>query len=307
MTRSRPCVLALAPLLATLTSCATDGYEVVVRFEPEALAREVETVEVAVVARCADHAAADAEVDGALAAVRVRRGAAAPALGELRAGSFGLLARGRDGACRVVAYGCRAVELEAGGEGRLEVVLGRVDGPPCPAGTWCVGDACEPIAPDADVDDAAADVDVADAETPADADARGDADLDADPPPHDADEGRDATPDADPPCDCRIDGECRTAGEVDPDDPCQGCDPSRSTTAWRDLPDGEPCVNDGGAGVCRIGALGNSTCCSGCWALDRVLCVPGNTNLACGHGGGGCVPCVAPERCDEATGTCETP
>jgi hypothetical protein len=116
---------------------------------------------------------------------------------------------------------------------------------------------------------------------------------------------------------CRIDGKVYRAGTRNPANPCEGCRPGKSTTAWSPLNDGVSC-NDGNR--CTSGTVCQSGVCSGgaqkdCSSLDNV-CATGVCDPATGrcqkqvHDG---LPCVAsstsdPETCTvgqcDATGTC---
>jgi hypothetical protein len=53
---------------------------------------------------------------------------------------------------------------------------------------------------------------------------------------------------------CVIDGACRAAGELDPQDACRQCEPARSPDAWSELADATP------AGVgCQVGRIATAT------------------------------------------------
>lgn len=72
---------------------------------------------------------------------------------------------------------------------------------------------------------------------------------------------------------CAIDGRCYSAGDRNPENPCEECDPSRSATAWSDRPDGSSypggqfCLGQ----VCRNGAPsdGAPPCAEECSSCDE--------------------------------------
>ena len=94
---------------------------------------------------------------------------------------------------------------------------------------------------------------------------------------------------------CRIGGTVYNAGDKNPMNACQGCDPVKSDMAWTNL-DGQPCAK----GTCEAGA-----CCTGCW--DGAAChAPGVAT--CGIGGAACADCNDKNPCHvpscTAQGTC---
>ncbi|MCB9735738.1 MAG: hypothetical protein H6745_24395 [Deltaproteobacteria bacterium] len=89
---------------------------------------------------------------------------------------------------------------------------------------------------------------------------------------------------------CLIDGACRDAGGVAPDNPCLTCDPARSKTVWSPVADGASCDADGDgctvgdaclAGSCRPG--GTPTCSDGLGCTDDVCVSTGATSFDCSH------------------------
>ncbi|RMH38510.1 MAG: hypothetical protein D6689_19430 [Deltaproteobacteria bacterium] len=86
--------------------------------------------------------------------------------------------------------------------------------------------------------------------------------------------------------DCYIDDTCYTAGDANPTNACEICDPSASADAFTPLPDGAAC-DDGDA--CTAG----ETCGpDGCTGGEPVACAdPG--------------PCQAPGTCNPDSGECE--
>ncbi|NLH50501.1 MAG: hypothetical protein GX444_18140 [Myxococcales bacterium] len=81
-------------------------------------------------------------------------------------------------------------------------------------------------------------------------------------------------------CDgCRIDGLCRAAGEANPDNPCEVCDPPQNEDAWSAAADDT---------VCDDGLF--------CNGADRCL-----AGACSGHEGD---PCEAADSCDETADQC---
>jgi formylglycine-generating enzyme len=78
---------------------------------------------------------------------------------------------------------------------------------------------------------------------------------------------------------CSIGGTLYSAGEANPNDLCQSCQPSTSTTAWSD-----PCRTEGG--TCHAG-----TC------TKAPSCAPGGAGMStCGAGGSGAESCCTSPR-----------
>jgi len=140
-----PLIIALAVAVA---GCDQGRYLLVVRFDPEGLADEVDRVDVAVVESC-DGQPTESGGDpvGVTRQVWVERAGAGEDLGRLDPGRYGLYGRGRSTAtCSIVAAGCTEIEVEAGGEGTLELELTAVSGPGCDPGEQCEAGLC--VAPD---------------------------------------------------------------------------------------------------------------------------------------------------------------
>lgn len=121
--------------------CDSGGYDVEIRFDPEALADDAQGVEVALGAPCADQTLGEPPV-GAVASAVARRSGGSMALGDLEPGDYGLVALARDGGCAVMAAGCADVSIEAGGSGTLAVTLEAATGPGCAAGRTCDDGVC---------------------------------------------------------------------------------------------------------------------------------------------------------------------
>ncbi len=274
---------ALALSVAALAAAGcSEGYRVLVRFDPPELVDELEWIEVALVDDCGAQPGGGAALVGARRRFEVRRGESPPALGEVEPGDYGVAVRGRSETCRVAAAGCSGVTLAPGERGLLVVTARPVEGPGCDPTERCQDGACVADGGDADAD--------------ADEDAGADADGDS-PPDPDAD--------ADQVCPCRIDGECYEEGETSPWSPCEACDPERDPTAWSRVAEGSACVEDDGqAGTCRTGLLGGMSCCAGCWLLEGMVCMPGTMDVACGDRGAACEICVSPEVCLPLLGRC---
>ncbi len=87
---------------------------------------------------------------------------------------------------------------------------------------------------------------------------------------------------------CRINGTFRSAGEVNPSNVCQACDPSVQTRGWTNVPNGVSC-DDGNActqtDACKKGV---------CTGSNAVVCVALDE-------------CHVPGVCDPATGRCSDP
>lgn len=129
-----------------MLACDEGGYSLLVTFDPEALSRVVDGIEVSLVENCRDQPSGGAGPDGAIKTVSLNRGGRADALGSVEPGSYGIYGIGRSvSTCEVVATGCITADLEAGGEETLTLVLFAVDGPGCEEGTRCVEGACEPV------------------------------------------------------------------------------------------------------------------------------------------------------------------
>ena len=92
---------------------------------------------------------------------------------------------------------------------------------------------------------------------------------------------------------CLVASACHADGAADPQNPCQRCASSTSTTAWSPQPAGTACAG----GVC-VGAA----CCTGC--LGGGACLPGTSTTACGAAGKACVACSAGLTC--SGGSCQS-
>lgn len=130
----------LLGLLAVVGACGEPEYEIVVRFDPAALAESVERLEVALVDDCEEQVLGQPAASERV--VAWSRGGRAGALGVTEAGRHGLYARGLSASCEPVASGCEPVDLEDGGSGRLVVTVRAATGPGCPTGTSCRAGAC---------------------------------------------------------------------------------------------------------------------------------------------------------------------
>jgi len=140
--RARALIIAVG-CLAAGTGCASDGYLVVVRLSEEVPRADVYRIEVAIVSSCERQTASD--VAGVVTRVDVTADGTVGELGAVAHGSYGLYARGISRACRIIAYGCVPIELEAGGEGALEVTMGPVSSPLCGGSETCTDSVCSPL------------------------------------------------------------------------------------------------------------------------------------------------------------------
>jgi hypothetical protein len=75
---------------------------------------------------------------------------------------------------------------------------------------------------------------------------------------------------------CQIDGITVEPFQTNPQDSCQLCDPTLSTTAWSIVPDSNPCGQNLDQ-ICCGGVCG--ACEDGCF-IDGVLYFPGDINPA---------------------------
>jgi len=119
---------------------------------------------------------------------------------------------------------------------------------------------------------------------------------------------------------CVLEGACAPSGTVDPQNPCNTCQPATDQAAWTSLADGEPC---GGENVCFEGACcdplpacedkdcGDNACGGECGTCedgfacsDQGLCncVQQCDGKACGDDGcgGQCGTCGTGFACDDA-------
>ncbi len=290
-------LLGLFALL--LSSCSGGEYSIVVRFDTQALADQVDRVEVYLVSACGALDTTGAEPASPEGRLDLRRGATTTTFSAVAAGSYGLYARGYDGAtCQVIAAGCESVTLEAGGSGELVVTLSMINGPLCPTGMPCRDGVCG-------VDDGG----------------MPDGGMDA---------AMDAPMDTAVPCSCVPCASCDDAGVCIADnsacgagmycDLVTGCtagDPCTTDTECID--DGNPCTTtscDTDLGICvanavmdgtsctddagRDGRCRASTCCTGCW--DGGACVAGDDVASCGLEGARCTACDDGNAC--TTDTC---
>ena len=273
-------------LLLSLGACTGGEYTVVVRFEPEALADDVERVEVFLVPECGTLGNAGEDPTSSGPRIDVSRGSMAGVFSAVAPGGYGLYARGWSGSCGVVAAGCDPVNLKSGGEGELVVIVRSVSGPGCPAGTTCTAGAC--VGPDAGPPDA-------------------------------------GMTDTGPPCICADCADCDGTGACIPDHGMCGpgtyCDPIDGCTAGEPCPadgsacpgDGNPCTTvscDDALGICVPdptmdgtgctaggvdGQCRGGDCCVGCW--DGGACIGGDDIAACGGGGEVCISCNDSNAC----------
>lgn len=133
-------MLAVGSLALVIGSCEVTGYEVLVRFEAQALADAAVRVELALVPLC-DNQPDGSEPLNAVLDVSLRATEPATPLGRVAPGSYGLYGRALSSDCRVVASGCEPVQVEAGGTGQLAVSLVANWGAAClPA--QCVNSVC---------------------------------------------------------------------------------------------------------------------------------------------------------------------
>ena len=110
------------------------------------------------------------------------------------------------------------------------------------------------------------------------------------------------------PDDCVIDGVCRAAGEANPDNPCQRCDPTQAAAAWSPAADDTPCVADADGctadvcqgGVCTVGPT--RTCDDGLECTDDACQSDAADAFSCTHTPNG-AGCYAAEACFQVGGT----
>jgi len=292
--------------LFALTSCAAGEYTVVVRFETPTLAAQVERLEVHLVESCGALATTGADPIGPIQTLDLRRGGTTTTFSAIAAGTYGLYARGYDGAtCQVVGAGCDTVSVEAGGEGELIVTVLSIAGPLCPAGMPCTAGVCGVM--DAGVPDGGMDTGV---DAPMDTavpcscvDCAGCDDAGAciaDNALCGAGEYCDLIGGCTMGTPCSSDAEC-----IDDGNPCTSvaCDIGLGICVPTAMMDGTACDDSGTAGQCRAGA-----CCTGCW--DGGACVGGDAVAACGAGGERCMGCDDANVCTADgcnAGACENP
>lgn len=309
--RSRVISRLLLVVAAGLLSSCSDGYRVVVRFDPPTLAEEVSGIDVALVGRCEAQDLSSPLLNGEVSRVWARRGERLGGLGDVPAGTYGLVGRGRDASCRIVAAECVEVTLDGRGSGDLEIVLSRIDGAGCPPGTYCRDLSCVTGSDgdgDTDIDsdtdsDVDSDVD-SDADTDGDTDVDSDVDSDID---SDVDSDVDSDSDSDEVCDCVIEGACYRAGDQPPENVCYACRPEYDTTLWWPLDPRTPCFEYGEAGTCNLDVdYDLYICCPTCWIPGEDFCNidPWDPTL-CGRGGDWCEFCAPPFLCIYEAGFCE--
>jgi hypothetical protein len=126
-------------LVTTSAACTDPGYEVVVLFDPPALADDAVAISISVIDECSVQPLGQVPAEPVVREILLRRGDELSALGPLSPGQYGLYALARANDCRVVAAGCEPVDLENGGSGRLTVSADGADGPACGDGFLCDG------------------------------------------------------------------------------------------------------------------------------------------------------------------------
>lgn len=126
---------------------------------------------------------------------------------------------------------------------------------------------------------------------------------------------------------CQIDGACYADGQVNPDDGCQLCDPSKTVSAWstRSCADSLTCtVNRCVAGSCDFSQIQNGFCLIGgtcyatgtsrpadeCWECtasssqtdwtvqDGKACTQGGNSGRCDSSGSCCIGCLGGGTCE---------
>lgn len=111
-----------------------------VQFDPS-LRDDATRVGVYLVQNC-PQGSLEGNLQGVVAEVEFRVDEAAPAIGEVEPGEYGLLARAWNDDCELVAAACRSVRVEAGGSTPLSVLLIEATGRRCAAAETCAAGEC---------------------------------------------------------------------------------------------------------------------------------------------------------------------
>lgn len=136
---------SIALAAALIVGCGGDGYDVVLRvLEPDSAS--VALIEASVLVGCSELDAMPSMPDPPVAVqlVEIRPGDPGPSFTPIATGTYGFAARAFTSDCSLVAWTCHDVHVEAGGEGRIDLVLDQYDpgSPVCKLGTVCIDARC---------------------------------------------------------------------------------------------------------------------------------------------------------------------
>lgn len=126
-------------LVSAIWSCASE-HPVRIQFD-SSIRDDATRVGVYLVQNC-PQGSLEGDLQGVITEVEFSIDDAAPAIGDVEPGDYGLLARAWNDECELVAAACRSVRVEAGGSAPLSVLLIEANGRRCAATEACTAGEC---------------------------------------------------------------------------------------------------------------------------------------------------------------------